>query len=128
MFDMQILIHQHMFKPFKFWADYTNNEWENWTSGLPTNCFEKVEIPSEQKIKINKLQIFTPTVKQYLNDMTLSPSISTDQRKQAIMSPKLQHRSSTSSNSDEPTSPLIMRKMSFDKFKPIMSPRLRRKS
>jgi hypothetical protein len=136
MIEMQILFHQIMFKPFKFWADYSDNEWGEWTNDLPTNCFEKIEIPKEEKIEKNKLQIFTPIVKQYLNDMTVSPSVSTDQRKQTLMemmSPKLQRRSS-SSNSDgslTPTSPLMMRKMSFDKFKPIVSPktiRSRRKS
>ena len=130
MFDIQVSFHQFMFKPFKFWADYSDSEWEEWSQGLPENCFEKLEIPAEPKIeKTNKLQIFTPMIQQNLNDMTLSPVLSEESRKQKIL--EIRRRSSTSSNSDgslTPPSPMMMRKLSFDKFKPIMSPRPRRKS
>ena len=125
MFDIQVLFHQFMFKPFKFWADYSDSEWEEWSHGLPENCFEKLEIPAEPKIeKTNKLQIFTPTIQQNLNEMTLSPVLTEESRKQKM----LETISSNSDGSLTPPSPMMMRKLSFDKFKPIMSPRPRRKS
>ena len=135
--NLVVEYHQLMFKPFKLWADYDDCEHIMWSTGLPTDCFDKVIIPETEQIKPKKLQIFTPVLRQNLNEMTLSKSQTEETRKQTLMdlmTPKTPRRSSTSSNSDgsiTPTSPMLMRKLSLDKFKPIMSPktlRPRRKS
>ena len=39
-----------MFKPFKYWGDYSLDEHADWYSGLPENPFEKITLT---KIRIN---------------------------------------------------------------------------
>ena len=134
--------HQRMFKPFKYWADYTDNELTEWCWGLNEDIDFSLTIPEtpENNVK-TKLRVFTPLMRKNLKEMT--KTMSDERRKSPIeltqlSSPtkeELLRRLSLSPHSEgnltprrSPTSPCIMRRLSLDNIRPLISPKTRRKS
>ena len=133
-----------MFKPFKFWADYADDEHSIWSVIVP----DDPGVPPPTRVK---LQIFTPAIRKNLVDMTSGSDISTppkeipvspldlQKRRLSQFSPKLspvERRLSGGSPVSSPDSltspsPRKTRAMSLGNFKPLISPttpRRRRKS
>ena len=126
-----------MFKPFKFWADYAEDEHSIWTA-----CAYVNEVtPPPQRIK---LQIFTPEIRKNLMNMTknntevTSPIVITtpspvDLQKRRLSLETLKSLRSPVNSPDSISSPSPRKTkiMSLGNFKPLISPttpRRRRKS
>ena len=120
--ELVIYAHQSMFKPFKFWADYSDNEWAEWTSGLPTDIHQCIDIPDVYIPKIDKkLNIYTPQIRKYLKEMSFKQE---EERRKSILelANDISPTSSDSSISPYGCKLSPMRKFSFDKIKPLISP------
>ena len=66
-YDFKIYDFYMMFKPFKYWGDYSLNEHSDWYSGLPENPFEETTLT---KIRIRYInQIITPELQNMLELM-----------------------------------------------------------
>ena len=94
-YDFRIYDFYMMFKPFKYWGDYSLNEHSDWYSGLPENPFEKTTLT---KIRIRYInQIITPELQNMLELMCFKtpqspvsiPSPTSVSPLAKMMSPKL---------------------------------------
>ena len=124
----------HMFKPFKFWADYSDDELSIWT-------FFDEEEPTPS-YKRTRLQIFTPAIRKNLLNMTkiknteqhspntktpleltLASPIDMCRRRLSSGSPISSPHDSLSSGSPlSSPSPRRTRIMSLGNIKPLISP------
>ena len=117
----------HMFKPFKFWADYSDDELSIWTF---YDCEEPTHVCTR-----TRLQIFTPEMRKNLSNMTKHPKEVVPPIEITTTSPiDLQKRrlslESIKSPGNSP-SPRRTKIMSLGNVKPLISPttpRRRRKS
>ena len=80
-----------MFKPFKYWGDYTEDEHINWMSELPSDPFMSLDIP--RNISIVKTEPMTAELEYVLSLMCFetskSPTPNVLSPIAQMMSPKL---------------------------------------
>ena len=77
-FDFRLHYHQHMFRPFKFWADYTDDEFSKWENGLPTDTFDELNVPTQPRNLHpvwKKKHIFTSEIRSNLKHMSYQKTI-----------------------------------------------------
>ena len=117
-FDFNKYARQRMFKPFKFWADYHDQETELWTNGLDDD-------PYEDRITTRKrLQIYTEAIRTNLKAMTTYEKKQESERKKSL---EEIIKDVSPSGSASPTSPFA--RMVSPKCRNIMRrPSLRKKS
>lgn len=74
-YDFRVHDYYMMFKPFKYWGDYTENEHINWFNGLPPNPFEHVSLPKITINTGNSIQM-TPEIESMLEQMFYNQPVS----------------------------------------------------
>ena len=124
--DFRLHYHHHMFKPFKFWADYTDDEFINWENGLPTDTFDELNIPPQPRNLPpvwKKKSIFTPEIRSNLKHMSFKTTIEIPKSSMELMN-LLSPQSSPSPTQLSPLAKMMSPKMllntrrkSLDKLK-----------
>ena len=95
-YDFRIHDFYMMFKPFKYWGDYSVDEHTEWYSGLPDNPFEEMVTSTKKRTKYVN-QLITPELQNMLELMYFnapqssvgSPSPTPMSPLAKMMSPKL---------------------------------------